>query len=246
MLADSYYCSYFLIADLLARGVDVVFEQHGARKTDFRTGEKLGTRDHVVQWRKPAVKPEWMTAEEYAGYPDALTLRETKVGKKVLVTSFLNPRKVCKQALSRLFLQRWHVEVDLRHIKTTLGMEALSCKTPTMCEKEVWVYMLAYNLIRSLMAQAAEHAGVLPRQLSFKHTLQVWIAWSQRQFLCGTPEDTVGLFRLIAQIRVGNRPGRVEPRLIKRRPKPFPRLQTTREKAREYIRQYGHPKRLAA
>jgi hypothetical protein len=114
-----------------------------------------------------------------------------------------------------------------------------------MCEKEVWVYMLAYNLIRLLMAQAAVHAGVLPRQLSFKHTLQVWIAWSQRQFLSAAREDTSDLFRLIAQIRVGNRPGRVEPRLVKRRPKPFSRLQTTRDKARENIRKYGHPKKAA-
>jgi hypothetical protein len=246
MLADSYYCSYFLLADLLARGVDVVFEQHGARKTDFRTGERLGPRDHVVQWCKPAVRPEWMTAEAYAGYPDALTLRETKVDKKVLVTSFLNPREVCKRELKGLFLQRWNVEVDLRHIKTTLGMETLSCKTPPMCEKEVWIYMLAYNLIRLLMAQAAVHAGVLPRQLSFKHTLQVWIAWSQRQFLSSAPEDTAGLFRLIARIRVGNRPGRIEPRLVKRRPKPFSRLQTTRREARENIKMYGRPKRVAA
>jgi len=246
MLADSYYCSYILIADMLARGVDVVFEQHGARKTDFRTGERLGPRDHAVQWSKPAIRPEWMTAEAYANYPATLMLRETKVGKKVLVTSFLNPREVCKREIERLFLQRWHVEVDLRHIKTTLGMEMLSCKTPSMCEKEVWVYMLAYNLIRLLMAQAADHTGVLPRQLSFKHTLQVWVAWSQRQFLTDAPEDTGSLFDLIAQIRVGNRPGRVEPRLVKRRPKPFSRLQTTRQKARENIGKRGHPKRAAA
>jgi len=187
-----------------------------------------------------------MTAEAYAGYPDTLTLRETKVGKKVLVTSFLNPREVCKRELEVLFLQRWHVEVDLRHIKTTLGMESLSCKTPEMCEKELWIYMLAYNLIRLLMVQAAAHAGVLPRQLSFKHTLQVWIAWSQRQFLSDASEDTAGLFRLIAQIRVGNRPGRIEPRLVKRRPKPFSRLQTTRREARENIMKYGRPKRVAA
>jgi hypothetical protein len=244
MLADSYYCSYFLIADLVARGV--VFEQHGARKTDFRRGGKLGPRDHAVQWCKPVVRSGWMTAEAYATYPDSLRLRETKVGKKVLVTSFLNPREVCKRELEGLFVQRWHVEVDLRHIKTTLGMDMLSCKTPSMCEKEVWVYMLAYNLIRLLMAQAAVNAGVLPRQLSFKHTLQVWIAWRQRQFLSNVPEDTAGLFRLIAQIRVGNRPGRVEPRLVKRRPKPFSRLQTTRQKARENIMKYGHPKKAAA
>lgn len=245
MLADSYYCSYFLLADLLARGVDVVVEQHGARKTDFRRGQKLGPRDHVVQWCKPA-RPNWMSAEAYAGYPATLSLRETKVGKKVLVTSFLNPREVCKHELGALFPQRWHVEVDLRHIKTTLGMEMLSCKTPSMCEKEIWVYMLAYNLIRWLMAQAADYVSVLPRQLSFKHTLQVWIAWSQRQFFSGAPEDIAALFQLIGQIRVGNRPNRIEPRLIKRRPKSFPRLQTTRQEARENIRKYGHPKKAAA
>ena len=246
MLAERYYCSYFLIADLLARGADIVVEQHGARKTDFRRGKRLGARDHVVQWSKPALRPEWMTAEAYADYPDTLTLRETKVGRKVLVTSFLTPRVVSKSALGELFLQRWNVELDLRHIKTTLGMEILSCKTPEMCEKEMWVYMLAYNLIRLLMAQAAASAGVRPRQLSFKHALQVWMAWSRRQFLSDVQEDNAGLFKLIAQIPVGKRPGRVEPRLVKQRPKPFSRLQTTRQKARENIRKYGYPKRAEA
>lgn len=176
MLADSYYCSYFLIADLLARGVDAVFEQHGARRTDFRTGERLGARDHVVQWQKPAVKPGWMTVQQYDSYPSELRLREVKVRKKVLVTSFLNPREVCKRELGKLFVQRWNIELALHHIKTTLGMDRLSCKTPEMCQKELWVYMLAYNLIRLLMAQAASQASILPRQLSFKHTLQVWVA----------------------------------------------------------------------
>lgn len=246
MLADSYYCSYFLIAALQARGVDVLFEQHGARHTDFRTGEKLGARDHVVQWSKPVARPAWMTPEEYAAYPAELTLREVKVRKKVLVTSFLDSREVCKREIGQLFLRRWNVELDLRNIKSTLGMERLTCKTPDMCEKEVWVYALAYNLIRLLMAEAAVQAGVLPRQLSFKHTVQVWVAWSQRQFLSTAPEDTAALFRLIAHIRVGNRPGRMEPRLIKTRPKPFGRLQTTRRRARANIRKYGHPKKLTA
>ncbi len=246
MLADSYYCSYFLIAALRSRGVDVLFEQHGARHTDFRSGEKLGARDHVVKWSKPAARPEWMMPQQYAAYPAELILREVKVRKKVLVTSFLNPREVCKRELGQLFLRRWNVELDLRNIKTTLGMERLTCKTPAMCEKELWVYVLAYNLIRLLMAEAAAQAGVLPRQLSFKHTVQVWVAWSQRQFLSTAPEDTAALFRLIAQIRVGNRPGRMEPRLVKTRPKPFGRLQTTRRRARANIRKYGHPKKLTA
>jgi len=246
MLADSYYCSFFLLAALQARGVDVLFEQHGARHTDFRTGEKLGARDHVVQWSKPVARPAWMTPEEYAAYPAELILREVKVRKKVLVTSFRSPREVCKREIGKLFLRRWNVELDLRNIKSTLGMERLTCKTPDMCEKEVWVYGLAYNLIRLLMAEAAVQAGVLPRQLSFKHTVQVWVAWSQRQFISTAPEDTAALFRLIAHIRVGNRPGRLEPRLVKTRPKPFGRLQTTRRKARVNIRKYGRPKKLTA
>ncbi len=246
MLADSYYCSYFLIADLLIRGVDVVFEQHGARHTDFRTGQKLGMRDHLVQWSRPAARPDWMSPEQHQSYPLELTLREVQVGKKVLVTSFLKPREVCKPELGRLFMARWNVELDLRNVKTTLGMERLSCKSPQMCEKEMWVHMLAYNLIRLLMAEAAVQADLFPRQLSFKHTLQVWVAWSQRQFLSDAPEDTAALFKLIAQVRVGNRPGRIEPRAVKRRPKPFPRLQTTRRRARRNIRLYGRPRRLSA
>jgi hypothetical protein len=246
MLADSYYCSYFLIAALQERGVDVLFEQHGARHTDFRTGEKLGARDHVVKWSKPVARPAWMSPQEYAAYPSELTLREVKVRKKVLVTSFLSPREVCKREIGKLFLRRWNVELDLRNMKTTLGMDRLTCKTPEMCEKELWIYMLAYNLIRLLMAQAAVHAAVLPRQLSFKHTVQVWVAWSQRQFLSDLPEDTAALFRLIAHVRVGNRPGRMEPRLVKTRPKPFGRLQTTRRRARANIRKSGRPKKLTA
>ena len=246
MVADSYYCSYFLIADLIARGVDFVFEQHGARATDFRTGEKLGPRDHLAQWSRPALRPEWMSEQEYARFPREITVREVKVGKKILVTSFLKPREVCKRELERLFRLRWHVELDLRNIKTTLGMERLSCKSPPMCEKELWVYMLAYNLIRLLMAHAASLAGLLPRQLRFQHTVQVRVAWNGRQFLSEAQEDIAALFNVIAQVRVGNRPGRLEPRAVKQRPKAFARLHTTRRHARALIRRHGRPRRLAA
>jgi hypothetical protein len=96
------------------------------------------------------------------------------VDKKVLVTTLLAPRKTAKVALRALYFRRWHVELDLRNIKTTLGMDTLRCKTPDMCEKEMWVYLLTYKLIRPLMVEAALQAGVLPRQLSFKHTLQIY------------------------------------------------------------------------
>ena len=233
------------LVECFVRG-DVVLEQHGARDTDFRCGERLGRCDHVVRWSKPAARPSWMTVEQYESYPRELTLREVKVRQKILVTSFLDPQQVCKREIGHLFLNRWHVELDLRNIKTILGMETLRCKRPDMCEKELWVYMLAYNLIHLLMAQAAADAKTLPRQISFKHTLQVWVAWSQRQFLIDGKEDTAALFALIAQIRVGNRPGRIEPRAIKRRPKAFQRLQIPRRKARARLRRYGRIKKRAA
>ncbi len=240
MLADAFYCNFFLIAALQALGVDVLFAQNGARNTDFRRGEKLGTRDHRVSWPKPKARPEWMSGEDFAALPDELILREVKVGKKILVTSMLCPRTVCKTALGQLFRQRWNVELDLRAIKTTLQMAELSCNTPQMNEKELWVHFLAYNLIRMLMAQAAAKAAVKPRQLSFKHTVQLWSAWLASR-LCKQRGAAIGLlFDLIGQLRVGNRPGRVEPRARKRRPKPYPWLKIPRAHARANITAHGH------
>lgn len=245
MLADGYYCSYFLIAEMQRRAVDVLFEQHAARVSDFRRGERLGVRDHRVSWPKPP-RPEWMSLTDYRAYADEITVREVKVGKKVLVTTMLNARQVSKGELGELFWQRWNVELDLRNIKSTLGMERLRCKTPSMVAKELWAYLLAYNLIRLLMAEAASQARVLPRQLSFKHTLQMWVAWSARQFLSEASEDTTGLFILIAQLRVGNRPGRCEPRMLKRRQKQYTLLGAPRWKAKRRIARRGHAKKLRA
>ena len=135
----------------------------------------------------------------------------------MLVTTLIDHREFTKADLAQLFARRWNVELDLRHIKTTLGMEGLHCQTPDMNEKEFWAHLLAYNLIRLLMAQAAEHAGADPRDLSFKHTLQLCTHWAVRGLSPG-PE----LFILIDQQRVGQRPGRIEPRQRKRRPKPTP------------------------
>ena len=240
MLADALYCSYWLIATLQAAGVDVLFEQHGARITDFRRGRRLGVRDHVVSWRKPRQRPRWMTREQYAAYPAELTVREVKVEQCVLVTTMLDSRKTRKRDLSALYTQRWHVELDLRNIKTTLGMEVLRCQSPEMVEKELWVNLLAYNVIRLLMAQAAIESGLQPRELSFKHTVQIWTQW--HRLLLGRRADWQRdtLLKLIAQIRVGHRPGRLEPRARKRRPKPYPWLKVPRSLARQHVRELGY------
>jgi Transposase DDE domain len=243
LLGDAYFATYFLLCQLLEKGVDAVFEQHGSRQrtTDFRHGEHLGERDHLIVLNKPKTKPDWMSQVVYEQSPDTLTVRELRVQGKTLVTTLLCPKQTPKAALGALYKSRWHVELDLRAIKTTLGMETLSCKTPAMAQKEIWVYLLAYNLIRLMMAQAALLADCLPRQLSFKHTVQIWIAWGHSQ---NSVADIDGLFVLIAQQKVGNRLGRIEPRAIKRRPKQFPMLTQSRELARTHVRKYGHPKKL--
>ena len=238
MLADALYCNYFLIATLRDAGVDVLFEQNGSRITDFRRGQSLGTREHLVCWPKPAARPEWMTPEQYAHFPDELTVREVKVAHQVLVTTLLDHRKVSKDDLSALYARRWNVELDLRNLKTTTGMDVLSCQTPQMNEKQLWVHLLAYNVIRLLMAQAACNADVDPRELSFKHTVQLWTEWVSRGL--SVTKDGGLLFTLIAQYRVGNRPGRIEPRMRKRRPKPYPWLKVPRAHARRKIKIHGH------
>ncbi len=238
MLADALYCNYWLIATLLTKGVDVLFEQNGARTTDFRRGQSLGTRDHIVHWPKPAVRPQWMTPEQYADFPAEITVREVKVAHQVLVTTMLDHRRVGKDDLSQLYARRWNVELDLRNLKTTTGMDVLSCQTPEMNEKQLWVHLLAYNVIRLLMAQAASNADIDPRVLSFKHTVQLWTEWLSRGM--SATKDEGLLFTLIAQCRVGNRPGRLEPRMRKRRPKPYPWLKVPRAQARRKIKRHGH------
>lgn len=242
LIGDAYFATYFLLCTLFARGIDAVFEQYGARKrsTDFRRGKRLGARDHLIVLHKPVKRPDWMSPSDYDGAPESLVVRELQAGGKILVTTLLCEKATSKAELRGLYWSRWHIELDLRNIKATMGMAILSCRTPAMCLKELWVYLLAYNLIRLMMAQAAMSAGCRPRTLSFKHTLQVWLAWVQRG-QCLDDEVIHPLFAVIAQQRVGNRPGRREPRAVKRRNKPYPLLTMPRAEARQLILKHGHP-----
>ena len=246
VLGDAYFGTYFFLASLIEKGVDAVFEQRGARKrsTDFRKGKRLGPKDHLVELFKPKNKPDWMTQTQYDLSPASLIIGELKTGGKIIITPLRSPKQASKKQLKALYKNRWHVELDVRNIKTTLGMEKLSCKTPQMIEKEKGVYFLAYNLIRLLMAQAATLADLLPRQSSFKPTVQLWLAWSQQTYALVSEGSQTPLFILIAPVTVGNRPGRVQPRAVKRRPKPFPLLMKPREVAGNEIMRNGYPKKL--
>jgi len=240
VLADAFYSTYFLLAHMIKEEIDLVFVQNGARsrKTDFASGVLLGKHDHLITLKKPKLKPEWIAQDEYDCTPNELTIRELKTGGKILITTMLCPKKYPTKTMGALYKQRWQIEVDFRNIKSTLGLRSLSCKTPQMAIKELWVYFLAYNLIRSIMLASARQCTLLPREISFKHTLQLLFAFSSNSNI-----TTKQLLRRIGEKYIGNRSGRVEPRAIKRRRNDYPLLMKLRVVAREEIRQNGHAKK---
>jgi hypothetical protein len=243
LIGDAFFPTYFLLCELMQRGVDGVFEQYGARRrcSDFSLGERLGSRDHLIVWNKPK-RPDWMSPEQYAAVPDTLKVRELAVGGKLLVTTLLSAKETPKHMIKALYQRRWTVEVNVRALKVTMKMNPLRARTPEMVRKELWIYWLAYNLIRWLMVQAARLVNRLPGQLSFKHALQICISWQKRsdQNDAGFIHD---MLRLIAQTMVGIRPGRIEPRQLKRRAKKYPLMTKPREQARADVRMNGHPKK---
>lgn len=237
VIADRCYAGYFMIARLVQLDIDVVIRQHQRRHTDFRRGRRLGVRDHVVSWTRPK-RPAWMSEADYALMPDALFMREVRAGGWTLVSSLLDADAVAKQELVELYRARWQVELDLRSIKTVMQMDVLRCKSPAMVMKEIAVHLLAYNLVRAVMAQAAQLGHVLPRELSFKGTLQLLRAFEENLRHC--PRGRLAVCRAyllagIAHMKLPSRPGRVEPRVVKRRPKPHRLLTRPRQELRRRL-----------
>lgn len=245
VMGVAFFATYFFIAEMQARGVDILMEQHGSRQrvTDFEQGKSIGKKDHLIVISKPKNRPNWMSQERYDAAASSLTFREVKVAGKILITTLNCSKYAHKSELRKLYSQRWSIELDIRDIKTTMGMNILSCKTPDMVIKEIWIYLLAYNLIRLLMAQSAMLAEINPRNISFKHCLQLWQSGLQALNIL-SDRELLALFTLMSQQQVGKRPGRVEPRAVKRRPKAFPMLTKPRSEARAEVRENGHPKKL--
>jgi hypothetical protein len=243
VLADRFYCSYWEVALLLGRGIDVVMRAHQRRAVDFRRGQRLGHEDHLIDWTKPK-RPAWMDETTYAGLPATIAMRELRVRvtqrgfrtRVVLVaTTLLDVEAFTKEELTGLYRARWHAELDLRSIKQTMQMDVLRCKTPAMVRKEIWGHLLVYNLLRAAMAQAALRHGVVPRQVSLQGTRQTLAAFHSLLAQTTTPErESIVSIVLwtIASHRVGTRPDRYEPRACKRRPKPYPLLRVPRQQAR--------------
>ena len=239
-LADCLYDGYGDIAQLRLQGVDVVFGMKQSRDRDFRRGDQLGPGDHIVVWKKPKFDKSRIDRATWERLPETMRMREVTatirdanntVRTITLVTTLLDPVQYPKQEILDLFRERWHCELDLRCVKTMMGMEHLSCQTPEMVRKEIWTYFLSYNLIRTHMARAAAKCDVLPRRLSFNHARRA-LATFTTAVIGVSPNRAADLYKetlhIIACHRVGDRPGRSEPRKVKRRGKSFPYLTSPR------------------
>ena len=243
VLADRAFSGYADLALIAAQGADVVMRKHQRRKTDLKRAERLGKGDCKVVWNKPARCPAWMEPAAFDALPDQRTVREVTVSISIkgfrtncftVVTTLLDAKVFTASDLAALYRRRWEAELNLRSLKVTMGMDVLQCKTPEMVEKELWMPLLAYNLVRITMAQAGAMHGCDPSRLSFASSLYLLRQFHATGLLHARHMDTILL--IIAQLRVPYRPDRVEPRAIKDRGKPQKHLTEPREQARQQLR----------
>lgn len=234
LLADRYYCTFAIVALLQQRGIPVLFQMHANKKVDFSQGVSLGAKDHLVGWKKPKRKPVWMSDQDYATLPETITVRELAVDGVAYATTLLDSKLFSKQEIAKLYKDRWKVELDFRSIKTNMGMEMLRCKSSDGVQKEIAVHILAYNIIRGNLAQAACLYQKIPRQLSFRSAVQL-VTQAARQLgtLTGTQltKTSLALLKAVASTVIGRQKRKSQPRAVKRRPKPFPLLTVPRSEA---------------
>jgi hypothetical protein len=245
-LADRGFCSFVLVARLLLRGVGSVMRLHQARSADLRRGQRLGKRDRLMTWRKPVQKPWYVPAAAWRELPNELPVRVLRFTLRskgfrpaavTLVTTLVDAQTYSAEAIARLYARRWQIELWFRDLKTTMGMEVLRCQKPALMHKELEMYFIAYNLTRCLMVQACQKHRVPLERLSFKGSVdaarQFSGAIAQARSHKKQKELIARLLEVIAQDQVPERPGRREPRAVKRRPKPFPWLTAPRHKFKE-------------
>lgn len=246
VLGDTYYSSYFDLVLLKQHGMDGVFRLHQRRSTDLRFGTRLGDGDRLITWTKPRMPPRGISERDWSEVPDTLTVRHVQSRLDTpgfrsrelnVVTTLLDPEAFTRQSLTQLYRDRWLVELNLRSLKSTLEMESLKCQSPGMVRKELLAYQLVYNLIRLIMWRAAEVHHVDPRWLSFAGTQQRLKAALPFLSACRTAAERRSIVtRLLARIArdiLPDRPNRIEPRAVKRRPKNYRRLTKPRHEARK-------------
>jgi hypothetical protein len=243
LLADRYFCTWFTFALSLRQGVDVVARLHASRNQDFRVGIRYGRGERLMFWDRPA-RPDWIDEATYQSLPRYLSVREilVRVGQPgyrtrrlIVATTLLDRQRYTHEALAQLYGARWQVELDIRSLKCQLGLGELRCQSPALLANEIWGGLLAYNLVRKVGCQVAVAQGVRPRQISFTAARQALAAGLQQRVLAPAEErqrEGAALLEGLAQERVGERPGRAEPRAVKRAAKGYPRLRRPRAQAR--------------
>jgi len=248
-VADRYYCSFMMIALLLHKGAQVCARKHQRRHSDFRRGRRLGKYDHLIIWTRPA-RPSWMDEETYARIPEKLELREIRFnivepGRRTrtvdVITTLVDAEEYSKEDIAALYGFRWNSELDIRSIKSNLNLGHVRCKSPEMVHRELWATILAYNLIRTTAAAAALLHHKQPRQISFTSTCQYVLA-SWMPLSAGLVDTAVLqgylclMLEQIASCEVANRPGRLEPRELKRRRHGYKLMQKPRRQLRRELR----------
>lgn len=250
LLADRGFCNWSLLAQCLQRQLDAVFRLKGSRRGDFRRGRRLSHDERLVQWRKPP-EPAWTVSKKlWAQLPEVLTLRLVRCRLSIpgfrtrqvtLVTTLLDSRAFPPSKLAELYYRRWSMELSLRNLKITLQMDQLSCKSPSNLEREIRMHFLVHNLVRRLMLEAACRYSVSLQRLSFAGSLASARRFGEALLQVRSRRQRRNLLnqllRLLAQDPVPERPGRREPRAVKRRPKPYPLLNKPRHRFREISHQ---------
>ena len=247
VLADRGFCNYVLLALFqIFCQAHAVLRLHQARNVDFRRGKKLGPSDALFTWSKPLTKPRWLPKSLWNKVPAELTVRVVRVSMQTpgfrsesvtLVTTLLDAAAYPAAQLARLYLRRWRIELWFRHLKSTMKMEHLRCRTPEMVQKELEMYFLAYNLIRCVIAEAALVHYVPVERISFKGAVDTVRQYSLVLAQAPTQKKRRELVALmlsdLARDPVPERPGRRQPRAVKRRPKPFALLTKPRHLFKE-------------
>jgi|SRR6266480_1216006 len=241
LLGDRGFSDYATVAGLGQRGVDVVARLHHARKVDFRKAERLAHKDGLFRWEKNCQHSSIFCARAWKRLPAQIkvriirfsaTIRGFRNRRLTLVTTLLDPRLYPAEDLVGLYARRWRLELCLRDIKTTLGMEQLRCKSPQMAEKELLAYLVAHNLVRCVMAEALGNYSVDLQRLSFKGSVDALRQYSGAMARARNQKTRRRLWQdlLLTLTRdlIRNRPDRREPRALKRRPKPYPLLNQPR------------------
>jgi hypothetical protein len=243
-LGDRGFCSLGEFWWLSRRGVDCVTRLNARRSAGMIAVRRLGKDDWLVEWVKMKQPPKWFTPQQWAQVPQRLLVRQVtfsvpvpgfRTGRVTVATTLLDNKRWPAAALADLYRRRWQTELFIRDIKTTLGMEMLSCKSPALARRDLLMHLIAYNLIRSLMWEAARRRGLSARRLSFKGALDTLRQWTPLLMMCGASKRKPALDRFLMALGahvLPDRPNRAEPRAIKTRPKNYPLLTKPRH---EYV-----------